>query len=231
MSHENEVVYYHNDESSSAVLARIFRRHIRGRVLEVGAGVGFVTRELAKHADFVVACEPTSELVDQLRHRVSGLPNVEVRQTTTHQLTDSHSSEKFDTIVYFSVLEHIKDDGDEIRRAESLLTSGGRLLILVPAHQWLYAKIDELSGHYRRYSRKSLRLLFGAEFNSVRIRNFDTVGLMPYFVLYRLLRNTNVSGVSANIYSKIVVRVSYVFYVLSRGRLTGKNLVLVAQKS
>jgi len=231
MSHESEVVYYHNDESSSAVLVRIFRPHIRGRVLEVGAGVGFVTRQLAERADSVIACEPTSVLVDQLRTRVALLPNVEVRQETTQRLIDGGYRESFDTIIYFSVLEHIKDDAEEVRRAWDLLADGGRLLVLVPAHQWLYAKIDELSGHFRRYSRRSIRALFGAEFNPVEVRNFDTVGLLPYFILFRLLRNTNMSGVTASVYSKIVIRVSYLLHVVTRGRLIGKNLLVVAHKS
>jgi SAM-dependent methyltransferase len=230
MSHGDEVVYYHNDESSSSILVRIFRRHIQGRVLEVGAGVGFVTHELAKFADSVVACEPTAELFSQLSHRVGELSNVEIRQVMTQDLVASARPEKFDTVVYFSVLEHIEDDADEVLRSADLLADGGRFLVLVPAHQWLYAKIDELSGHHRRYSHRTLRALFGTEFSSVEIRNFDTVGLLPYFIIFRLLRNTNVSGMSAKLYSKIVVRLSYLLYVITRGKLIGKNLLLVAHK-
>ena len=230
MQHDSDVVYYHNDESSSPTLVRIFRRYVQGRVLEVGAGVGFVTRELAKYADSVVACEPTPVLYEQLRARVAGLDTVEVHQQTTYELTAESNATKFDTIVYFSVLEHIEDDVGEIERASGLLADGGHLLILVPAHQWLYAKIDRLSGHYRRYSARSIRSVLDGKFDSIDIRNFDSVGLIPYFVIFRLLRNTSVSGVSASIYSRIVVRLSYVLYVVSRGKPIGKNLVVIARK-
>lgn len=228
---ESDVVYYHNDESSSPTLVRVFRPFVRGDVLEVGAGVGFVTRELSRYADAVLACEPTAALFEQLKNRVGALSNVEALQKTTHELLVESQNRRFDTIVYFSVLEHIEDDQGEIARASQLLRAGGHLLILVPAHQWLYAKIDRLSGHHRRYSVGSLRNLFRERFESVDIKHFDTVGLVPYFLIFRLMRSTSVSGVSASIYSKIVVRLSYLLYVLTRGRLIGKNFVVTARKS
>jgi 2-polyprenyl-3-methyl-5-hydroxy-6-metoxy-1,4-benzoquinol methylase len=60
----------------------------------------------------------------------------------------------FDAIVYINVLEHIEADAEELALAKELLRPGGSVLIVVPAHQWLYARVDQLTGHFRRYSKK-----------------------------------------------------------------------------
>ena len=57
---------------------------------------------------------------------------------------------KYDTILYIDVLEHIEDDYAEIKHAMGLLTSGGRIIIVSPAHNWLYNPCDKAVGHFRR---------------------------------------------------------------------------------
>ena len=54
-------------------------------------------------------------------------------------------------MLYFNVLEHIKDDKLEIQNALNKLNPGGHLIILVPAHQKIYSKLDKAVGHYKRY--------------------------------------------------------------------------------
>ena len=135
----------------------------------------------------------------------------------------------FDAVVYINVLEHIEHDGAELALATSLLRPGGRVLIVVPAHQWLYAKVDRLTGHFRRYSKKSLLTVTrdnGLQIESMRY--FDSVGLVPYLVLYKWLRSTATTGTSATIYSRVIMPISYLIYRVFRGRLIGKNLIAVA---
>jgi SAM-dependent methyltransferase len=212
-------------------------------VLEVGAGAGYITTELAERCSEVVAIEPTKELhhtliahtqahtnvivvnailSDYVRSRPASLGNG--ASTTTDVLGDL-----FDAVVYINVLEHIEHDGAELALATSLLRPGGRVLIVVPAHQWLYAKVDRLTGHFRRYSKKSL--LAVTRDNGLRIesmRYFDSVGLVPYLVLYKWLRSTATTGTNATIYSRVIMPISYLIYRIFRGRVIGKNLIAVA---
>ena len=48
----------------------------------------------------------------------------------------------FDTILYIDVLEHIKDDCAELQRAASLLNDQGRVIVLAPAHNFLFSPFD-----------------------------------------------------------------------------------------
>jgi hypothetical protein len=66
---------------------------------------------------------------------------------------------RFHAILYLDVLEHILDDGAELARTASLLGPDGRLIVLSPAHPFLYSPFDKAIGHHRRYTRGSLQAL------------------------------------------------------------------------
>jgi len=138
--------------------------YLRGDVLEVGAGLGANTQLLRARAEAVrhwVCLEPDSRLLEQLRGAVSSPEaaprerfNIEARLGTVESL---NASEQFDAILYIDVLEHIPDDTLEVRRAAARLREGGHLIVLSPAHGWLFSPFDKAIGHHRRYTRDSMK--------------------------------------------------------------------------
>jgi len=67
-------------------------------------------------------------------------------------------NKKFDTILMFDVLEHIKDDADFLKNTViPLLNDDGKIIMTVPAYQSLFSKHDEELKHYRRYNIKMIR--------------------------------------------------------------------------
>jgi hypothetical protein len=76
------------------------------------------------------------------------------------------------------VLEHIADDRTAFESLVRLVRPGGRVLVTVPAGQWLFGYHDEQLGHYRRYSRTSLRQLV-AETCEVRKLRYFGCSLIP----------------------------------------------------
>ena len=233
-----DAVYYHNDVYGSRILVNILQSYLHGRVLEVGAGAGFITTELAAHSNVVVAVEPTPELHEELSNRTAQLANVAVvrgtlRDYIQNKQSSSHSlPSRFDAIVYINVLEHIKDDIEELSLAKELLEPGGYVLIVVPAHQWLYARVDRLTGHFRRYSKRALGDVVSSSGLHLRdIKYFDSVGLLPYLMMYKLLQSTATSGTNAKVYSRIIMPISNMVFRFTRGRLIGKNLIAIAGAS
>jgi ubiquinone/menaquinone biosynthesis C-methylase UbiE len=231
-----EAIHYHNDIFGSRLLVRILQQHLAGTALEVGAGGGAVTRALSAHCSSVTALEPHKELHSTLARTTSDLSNVTTRNEFLQSYVQSLSGKPpdqrqgFDAIVYINVLEHIADDLAELSLATSVLKHDGRVLIVVPAHQWLYAKVDRLTGHHRRYSKRGLQsAITRSGLHVESIRYFDTVGLLPYYVIYKLLRSTSTAGTNAVIYSRIIMPISYLLYRFSKGHLIGKNLVAVAK--
>jgi hypothetical protein len=82
----------------------------------------------------------------------------------------------FDTILYVDVLEHIADDRAELEASCSHLRAGGYLIVLSPAHQWLYTPFDRAIGHYRRYNKGTVAELIPARLKCMELKYLDSVG-------------------------------------------------------
>lgn len=165
----NELELFAHARNWKSYWSGLLQSYLRGDVLEVGAGLGANTR-LLHSAAFVrrwVALEPDARLLDQLRS--AGLPKVEPRLGT---LANLDATELFDAMLYIDVLEHIEDDVAELRRAASHLRDGGRLVVLSPAHPWLFSPFDAAIGHHRRYTRQSLKAA-GEAAGGLRLERLD----------------------------------------------------------
>jgi len=155
----NELELFSHARNWKRYWSSVVGPHLRGDVLEVGAGLGANTHLLRAHAGGVrrwVCLEPDSRLLEQLRKSVSSGEdsNLEARLGTVESLD---AGEQFDAILYIDVLEHIPDDVQEIRRAAARLRDGGQLIVLSPAHGWLFSPFDKAIGHHRRYTRESMK--------------------------------------------------------------------------
>ena len=101
------------------------------------------------------------------------------------------SWESFDLVVALDVLEHVEDDAAALASLRHYLKPGGRLLITVPAHPWLWSEHDARHHHHRRYTRQELReRLEGAGFAIRRLGYFNTV-LFPLIAGVRLLQRVH----------------------------------------
>ena len=85
---------------------------------------------------------------------------------------------RFDAVLYLDVLEHVEDDAAELAAAARVLRPGGVLIVLAPAHAWLYAPFDRAIGHHRRYTRRSLARVAPPELRRLVLRYLDSVGLL-----------------------------------------------------
>lgn len=161
--------------------------YLHGAVLEVGAGIGANTPWLAGAPARWVCLEPDAALCQQLRRNVAGLPNVEVVSGT---LADLGSAPSFDAILYLDVLEHIEEDRAELRNAAGRLRPGGSLIVLGPAHPWLFSPFDGAIGHHRRYTRASLRAIAPPDLAIALLRYLDAAGMLASLGNRLLLRRS-----------------------------------------
>jgi hypothetical protein len=112
-----------------------------------------------------------------------------------------------------------------------VLRPGGSLLVFGPALEALYSDLDYKAGHYRRYALPQLsRLTEAAGLVVERGRYFDILGVVPYYLVYKLLRQTDISGSTMWGYDRVVVPVSRALQRLLRRPPLGKNVLLVAIK-
>ena len=104
------------------------------------------------------------------------------------------------------VLEHIEDDCAIINILKSHLNPKGKLIISVPAYQFLWSKHDEDNMHYRRYCKKSLqRILNKCDLSITWIRYWNSL-LFPFIAINRLINKNinNEQNIKNSFLSKIV---------------------------
>jgi hypothetical protein len=100
-----------------------------------------------------------------------------------------------------------------------------------PALEWLYSELDYRAGHYRRYSLRRLRdLAAAAGLEVVSARYFDVLGVLPYLIVYRLLRHDDITGSTMWAYDRVAVPLSRWIQRTLPQPPVGKNVVLVARK-
>ena len=171
-------LFAHATNWKSYFASRI-RPHLGEEVLEVGAGLGGTTRILCKQPHKRWIClEPDGQLVTTLQSAISSQELPPCCQARTGTLTDLADDELFDSMLYIDVLEHIENDGGELAHAAEHLRPGGKVIVLSPAHQWLFTPFDQAIGHFRRYNKKMLGSLTPTTLEPVRISYLDSVGML-----------------------------------------------------
>ena len=196
------------------------RSYVTGDVLEVGSGIGANTRLMAGFGYRRWVClEPDPSLI-----RKMGSAPSERHQIVTGVVEDLPSGERFDTILYIDVLEHIEDDGAEMARAAGRLRAGGALVVLSPAHPFLFTPFDAAIGHYRRYTRGSLRAVGPPELACVKLDYLDAAGMLASAANRFLLRSAMPTAQQILTWDRLLVPVSRCVDPLL-GRRLGKSVL------
>ena len=231
---------YVGSELDTFSLARNWKRYwslvlapyVSGTVLEVGAGIGANIPYLINgRVTSLVGLEPDRELARRVERdrnlATSGLcTSIEIR---LGGLSDLPVDERYDTIVYIDVLEHIARDGDEVRAAAARLRSGGHLVVLAPAFQALFSEFDRAVGHCRRYTAATLTALTPETLEVIDTRYLDSLGACLSAANRLVLRRSMPTTANILFWDRYVVPASRVFdHAL--GRFVGRSVVCIWKK-
>lgn len=221
--HENLLAMQHA-KNYNAFLGRLIRKHGQGysTIVDFGAGVGALAETAKVWADRLVCVEPDNRQLAILQSSgfetvpdISALPDASV-----------------DYVYSVNVLEHIEDDTGVLAEISRKLRPGGRLLIYVPALQWLFTNMDREVGHVRRYSRAELNnKVCGAGYRMTRSVYVDSLGVLATLA-YKWFANKQQGRINVGalkVYDRFVFPLSRVLDVLL-GKLLGKNLLVVCEK-
>src|SRR5689334_12479030 len=103
-------------ERYSAHLFNLLRPHVGTRVLEVGSGIGTMTRQLADVAQLIVGLEPNPHCTSLLQRTMEGHANFALRTCHLEECDrEEIANYRFDTVVCVNVLEHIENDAAAVR--------------------------------------------------------------------------------------------------------------------
>jgi SAM-dependent methyltransferase len=165
-------------------------RHVGNAVLEVGCGIGNMTPFFLA-ASRVTCIDVLPESAEEVRREFVAHPQVQalVADITWPGAVEMLGAASHDTAVCINVLEHIEHDDRALRNMHDILMPGGKMLLFVPAGQYLYGHLDKALGHYRRYSLQPLSNLVRAQgFEIVEIFYMNVPAIPGWFISSRILR-------------------------------------------
>lgn len=179
--------------------------HLGRRVLEAGSGIGNLTSMLADR-DRVVGVDMEHEYVERLRRRFARQSHLAFHQANLEELPQCAAlvREQIDTVLCVNVLEHVADDRRALQHFYDVLQPGGVAVLLVPAHPWLYSKVDAALGHFRRYTEWELASKMAtAGFQIVHTGWFNRLGMIGWAISGKILRRRTLSKGQMQLYERL----------------------------
>ena len=180
--------------------------HVRGDVLEIGSGIGNLSRLIVESAAHVVLSDMEPHYLEALAQTFAGDSRVTVaRYDLDAAPSAAIASRRFDAIVAVNVIEHIRDDRSLVATLASLLKPGGKLVVYVPACPFAYGTLDRALGHHRRYTPATLTsLLEGAGLEPERPTYMNLLGLLGWTVNGRLFRRETLSSAQLALFERLL---------------------------
>jgi len=182
-----------------------FRPFLGSRVLEVGAGVGNITKFLLDR-ELIIATDVEPKYLALLKNTFGKYKKfmIEPLNLSGTEL-ERYRSYLIDSVICFNVLEHIEQDEKPLKNIFNLLEPRGRLLLLVPSHPWLYGSLDQHLGHHRRYGKKELKnKLETLGFKVIFLKYFNRIGILGWFLNSKILRRKRLPSFQLRIYNLLV---------------------------
>jgi SAM-dependent methyltransferase len=178
--------------------------HLGKRVLEVGCGTGNITGFLAQGRN-VLAVDIHEGYLTEAQKRWGKRKNIRFQKFNLEKGLSAFKSFRPDTIISVNVLEHIETDQAFLKESLKLLPEGGRILIFVPAFQWLFGSMDTSYGHHRRYSKTSLNgKLEKAGFEVRYCRYLNLLGIAGWWLNGKILKRKIIPKGQMLLYDQIL---------------------------
>ncbi len=173
-------------------LYRFILKRLKGSsVLDIGCGAGHFLNLAGSKGFLTSGIEENQDLID-LSKKMYG-KDLGIKKGRVESLNSE--KRKFDTIVMIDVLEHIENDRGALQSIHEKLNPEGRVVILVPAYQFLYGKRDKNIGHFRRYTKNELtKKMRDAGFTIIESRYWNMLGVGPYFVAEKVMKKEFIVG-------------------------------------
>jgi ubiquinone/menaquinone biosynthesis C-methylase UbiE len=155
------------------LVTRVWPEGGYGRALEVGAGSGYFTALIARHARSVIAIEPVADMqaVLKARCRAEGVDNVEVLGVPAAELPAVVPAASVDTAFIIQSLHHVHDRERVFAALGRVVRPGGRLLMVEPHHN-----VRRAARLFRKYLTTYRVREFWSEERNWATHDFLTIG-------------------------------------------------------
>jgi 2-polyprenyl-3-methyl-5-hydroxy-6-metoxy-1,4-benzoquinol methylase len=180
-------------KSRRELISQVFNKFIskKNKIIEIGAGTGNIARMLSNEGyDLSIGEIHPNGIEYALKKNNSNL--------SIYQFDIMHNPFKnhFDVVGLFDVLEHIEDDKLAINNISKMLKRGGKIILTVPAHMWLWCEEDDISNHFKRYELDNLKELLKDEGFIINYATNFFISIVP--LLYLRTKNKSSDEITIN---------------------------------
>jgi SAM-dependent methyltransferase len=197
----------------------------RVRILDVGCGPGLFFDELQRFGD-ITGIETDATSIGE-------------NNPWGHRIIHGELDERFnppaafDLVLMLDVLEHVENSTQLLYNAARVLMPNGRIVVTVPAFEWLWTSHDDMNHHVRRYNAASLR----ATIREAGLEVFETRYLFHSLLLPKLaqrlaeaiaLRRPNLPHIPGPAMSAVLQAWFWAEHRLMRGLPFGTSVLAVA---
>jgi len=183
--------------------------YLKGKILEAGSGIGNISAFCIEDNYQITLTDSEEDFVSMLKEKFGNFSNVNgIFQldlvNKDFQNVYKEYLDRFDSVFYLNVLEHIENDRQAVVNSSMLLKPGGTLIILVPAYSSLFSKWDKQLGHFRRYTARSLRKVVENESLTVKkVFYFNALGIAGWLYA-KMLGKKDLPKREMSLFNKIV---------------------------
>jgi 2-polyprenyl-3-methyl-5-hydroxy-6-metoxy-1,4-benzoquinol methylase len=188
----------------------VIKPYCKGKILEIGSGIGNISDRFINNNSDITLSDIRPNYLSFLKQKYVSLLTEE--KIILMDLVDPDFNNKFqnlsgtfDTVFALNVVEHIEDDVTAVKNCYKLIKPGGKIVLLMPAFQWLYNTFDAELCHFRRYNRNSMQqLLKSSELSTEKTFYFNAGGITGWFVSGKLFHNKTIPQGQMKLFDTLV---------------------------
>lgn len=211
-----------------------FRHQLQGEILEIGSGIGNISGLVIEEGHPLTLSDYNEEYCYYLKNKfeenknVRNILRIDLLDPGFEKLFEGYK-EKFDSIFLLNVIEHIDDDARAVKNCRYLLKTGGRLIVLAPAYNWLFCSLDKELGHHKRYTIKSMTFLLTKENFKISTGSyFNFLGIAGWFLFGKIFGRKMLGKGEMTAFDRIVPIAKLTDNMI--GRKAGLSIIVIAIK-
>jgi ubiquinone/menaquinone biosynthesis C-methylase UbiE len=209
-------------------LLKEFNPFLGKRILEIGAGIGNISKYLTNR-ELLIVSDINRHYLDVLKKRFGNHHNIAIQYYDMTQNGSEFAHKEIDTVICLNSLEHIERDEQVIENFYHILIPTGRLVLLVPAHPLLFNPIDTYLEHLRRYSLTDLRTKLEKKGFQIEYAQYlNRLGAVGWFITGNIFRAKAISSRHITIHRFLMPLMKALDHL--RFLPFGLSLLVVAQK-
>ena len=198
----------------------------------MGSGIGEITKKFKYiwSESFWVCLEPDKNNSKKIQSLITQKVLSEKVSIFNGFLSDLRNKNLFfNSILFIDSLEHIQNDHKALNDADKLLKKNGKLVVIVPAHNFLYNEFDKSIGHFRRYNKEMLKNVLPENHTLKSLQYIDSVGFFLSLANKYILKSSNPTSKQVLFWDRIIVPISFILDKLLLHTF-GKNLIMFSTK-